>query len=97
MPVRYAGSTSPVTPNVVAEVTGIPRGARGAVAALMAGLFLAALDQSLFATALPTIAGDLGAPVLRALVPVAAMAAVLLWFLRPVPQDDHRDRAWSDD
>jgi MFS family permease len=33
---------------------------RAAVAALSGGLFLAALDQNLFATTLPTVTGDLG-------------------------------------
>jgi hypothetical protein len=34
---------------------------RAAVAALTGGLFLEALDQNLFATTLPTVAGDVGA------------------------------------
>ena len=36
-------------------------GVRAAVAALTGGLFLEALDQNLFATTLPTVAGDVGA------------------------------------
>ncbi|MFT7838446.1 DHA2 family efflux MFS transporter permease subunit [Saccharothrix sp. BKS2] len=44
-----------------AERTGVRRGARNAVVAvIMLGMLLAALDQTIVATALPTIVGDLG-------------------------------------
>ncbi len=58
MPDGGPGTTEAV--DTLTEVTGIPRRVRGAVGAIMLGLFLAAMDQSLFATALPTIAGELG-------------------------------------
>lgn len=50
-----------VTRSTRADVASDVRTARPAVVALMCGLFLAALDQTLFATTLPSMAGDLGA------------------------------------
>ena len=50
-----------MTVGVRADASPGPVRVRAAVAALTGGLFLAALDQNVFATTLPTVAGDVGA------------------------------------
>ena len=51
-------STTPGSPLTDAPLTG--RALRTVFIALMLGMFLAALDQMIVSTALPTIVGDLG-------------------------------------
>jgi EmrB/QacA subfamily drug resistance transporter len=73
--VTEAPAPAAVSDAGAAPVAMSPRGLRLVIAALMLGMLLAALDQTIVSTALPTIVGDLGGAAHLAWVVVAYLLA----------------------